>query len=88
MARNGPCVCRSRQRGVGAMSEINRVRSVLRLVYGSRRYRITRDGEIHIYGPMPNADTVGWYLYGRLDDLRTLVRINMLEDMAFPREDA
>ena len=31
-----------------------------------QRYRITRDGEIHRYGSMPNTNQIGWYLYGRI----------------------
>jgi len=26
------------------------------------KYRITKDGEVHFYGVMPNANKVGWYL--------------------------
>lgn len=26
------------------------------------RYRITRDGEVHYYGRMPNSIEIGWYL--------------------------
>ena len=40
-------------------------RKILRKAYGARKYRITPDGEIYIYGPMPNAtDKNGWSLYG------------------------
>jgi hypothetical protein len=28
------------------------------------KYRITKDGEVHFYGTMPNSNTVGWYLAG------------------------
>jgi len=26
------------------------------------KYRITRDGEVHFYGTMPNSNVTGWYL--------------------------
>jgi hypothetical protein len=26
------------------------------------KYRITKDGDVHFYGVMPNANKVGWYL--------------------------
>ena len=29
------------------------------------RYRITRDGEVHFYGRMPNSIETGWYLYAQ-----------------------
>lgn len=25
------------------------------------KYRITRDGEVHFYGTMPNTNITGWY---------------------------
>ena len=28
------------------------------------KYRITRNGEVHFYGAMPNTNTIGWYLAG------------------------
>ena len=28
------------------------------------KYRITKDGEVHFYGEMPNTNQVGWYLAG------------------------
>ena len=26
------------------------------------KYRITKDGEVHFYGVMPNSSVTGWYL--------------------------
>lgn len=40
------------------------LRAALRVQYGANHYRITRDDEVHIYGLMPNAMTVGWWLMG------------------------
>lgn len=31
---------------------------------GAERYRITRDGEVHYYGQMPNSIETGWYFVG------------------------
>ena len=28
------------------------------------KYRMTKNGEVHFYGTMPNTDIVGWYLAG------------------------
>ena len=28
------------------------------------KYRVTKNGEIHLHGPMPNSIETGWYLYG------------------------
>lgn len=28
------------------------------------KYRITKAGEVHFYGTMPNSNVVGWYLAG------------------------
>ena len=32
---------------------------------GAERYRITRDGEVHVYGIMPNTNRAGWYLFAQ-----------------------
>ncbi len=29
------------------------------------RYRITKDGEVHFYGRMPNSIETGWWLYAQ-----------------------
>ena len=36
-------------------------RAALRNAFGAGKYRITRDGEIHVYGRMPNSTKTGWY---------------------------
>ena len=28
------------------------------------KYRITKDGEVHFYGVMPNTNIAGWYFFG------------------------
>jgi hypothetical protein len=54
------------------------IRAVLRRAFGAYKYRITRGGEIHVYGEMPNSVVVGWYLYGSKDDAQTIDRIEAL----------
>ncbi len=42
------------------------LRAALRAKFGPRSHRITRNGEVHVYGLMPDARTVGWWLMGDL----------------------
>ena len=53
-------------------------RAALRNAFGAGKYRITRDGEIHVYGRMPNSTKTGWYLYGWVGDAQTTARIESL----------
>jgi hypothetical protein len=53
------------------------VRQKLRERFGSGRYRITRDGEIHAYGQMPNSNLTGWWLFGYLSDEETMHRLGI-----------
>lgn len=41
-----------------------KLRAALRAKYGARKYQITRDDEVHIYGLMPNSTTIGWWYMG------------------------
>ena len=41
-----------------------KLRAALREKYGPRCYRITRGGDVHVYGKMPNSDIVGWWFMG------------------------
>lgn len=59
------------------MSSITSIRAALISTFGARQYRITRDGEIHVYGTMPNTNTVGWYLYGTISSTETLARLGL-----------
>jgi len=43
---------------------LKNLRAALRVKYGSGNYRITRNGEIHAYGLMPNSCSVGWWFAG------------------------
>lgn len=47
---------------------IQAIRNILRNAFGARQYRITKDGEIHVHGVMPNTNIPGWYLYGHVGD--------------------
>jgi hypothetical protein len=58
-------------------TSISTIRAALRNEFGARQYRITRDGEIHVYGTMPNTNTVGWYLCGTIDSAETLARLGL-----------
>lgn len=53
------------------------IRQALRAEFGPRRYRITRTGEIHAYGVMPNSIVTGWWLYGWLGDTTTMIRLGI-----------
>lgn len=56
----------------------NEIRKALRIEFGTRNYRITKNGEIHVYGTMPNTNQEGWYLYGWIGDAQTIARIETL----------
>lgn len=43
---------------------IQALRTSIRARFGDRNYRITAQGEVHIYGDMPNSIAHGWYIYG------------------------
>lgn len=36
---------------------------------GVEKVRITKGGEVHAYGRMPNTNQVGWYLAGTVEAL-------------------
>ena len=57
--------------------EASAIRQLLRSEFGARKYRITRDGEIHVHGTMPNTNRTGWYLYGCIDSAETLARLGI-----------
>ena len=56
----------------------NAIRTALRNAFGSRQYRITANGEIHVCGTMPNTNETGWYLFGWVGDTETEDRIKSL----------
>ena len=60
------------------MTPLCTIRAALRSLFGARQYRITRDGEIHVYGVMPNSNVVGWYLYGYVGERYTEQRLGLV----------
>jgi hypothetical protein len=40
------------------------LRELLRRDFGTRKYKITADGDVHVHGKMPNSILTGWYLKG------------------------
>lgn len=40
------------------------IRTAVKTIFGSQNARVTRNGEIHVRGTMPNTNTQGWYLLG------------------------
>ena len=43
------------------------LRAALRAEYGARKYKILGTAgceQVHIYGLMPNSNTIGWWLMG------------------------
>lgn len=61
--------------------DIRNVRKSLRREYGDRKYRITSAGEIHVHGIMPNTNSVGWYLWGRVGDRDTEVMLETINEI-------
>lgn len=55
------------------------IRNILRDRFGARQYRITRDGDIHVYGAMPNTCIIGWSLFGHVESRDTLRRLGFGE---------
>ena len=46
---------------------------------GVERVRVTKSGEVHAYGVLPNTNQTGWYLAG---DVATLADMAHAEEMA------
>jgi len=44
------------------------IRAALRNAFGARRYRITKTGEVHVFGRMPGTDRDGWFFFGYVGD--------------------
>ena len=53
-----------------------KLRDALRAKYGPRCYRITRTDEVHVYGPMPHSQVVGWWLMGDISHAYTWMGID------------
>lgn len=40
------------------------VRAAVKAIFGAKNARVTKNGEVHVRGTMPNTNQVGWYLMG------------------------
>jgi hypothetical protein len=45
------------------------LRKRLREDYGKGAYRITKAGEVHAYGVMPNTQDIDWFFVGWVGDV-------------------
>ena len=52
-------------------NDAKKARIVLTMRFGTKRFRIGKDGTIRVFGVMPNTNQEGWYLYGNLADAQT-----------------
>ena len=48
---------------------INANRAAIAARVGADRIRITRNGEVHAYGTVPNTNRTGWYFAGFADHI-------------------
>jgi hypothetical protein len=47
-----------------ANNRTKKLRELLIRDFGGRNYRLTRHGDVHVFGKMPNSVETGWYLLG------------------------
>ena len=40
------------------------VRAAVKAIFGPKNARVTKNGEVHVKGSMPNTNITGWYLLG------------------------
>lgn len=40
------------------------VRKAVKTIFGAKNARVTKNGEVHVNGRMPNTNQHGWYLLG------------------------
>ena len=40
------------------------VRAAVKAIFGAKNARVTKNGEVHVKGRMPNTSQTGWYLLG------------------------
>ena len=40
------------------------VRAAVKTIFGAKNALVTKNGEVHIKGAMPNTNQTGWYLLG------------------------
>jgi hypothetical protein len=46
------------------MKTDHQIRLRVKSLYGGANARVTRNGEIHVRGVMPNTNKIGWYFFG------------------------
>ncbi len=46
------------------MKSDNEVCKAVKALFGAKNARVTKNGEVHVKGPMPNTNKVGWYFFG------------------------
>lgn len=51
-----------------ANQRMRTLRGLLRDKYGSGKYRITKNEDVHAFGTMPNTDGTRWHFVGYLAD--------------------
>ena len=52
-----------------------KLRELLRRDYGAGKYRLTKYGDVHAYGVMPNTNKTGWFLLGSRHHVETEYQI-------------
>lgn len=40
------------------------IRKAVKEIFGAKNARVTKNGEVHVKGTMPNTNKTGWYLLG------------------------
>ena len=60
-----------------AGASLNKVRAALRSEFGSRRYQIRGDGNVYVYGRMPNTGMTDWYLLGHVESVELANRLGL-----------
>lgn len=58
-------------------AQLPAIRAALVAKFGARKYRITKNGEIHAYGVMPSTNQDGWYLFGEIDSAETIAHLGL-----------
>lgn len=40
------------------------IRTAIKSIFGAKNAKVTKNGEVHVYGVMPNTNQSSWYLLG------------------------
>jgi hypothetical protein len=57
--------------------DAKQARIILTLRFGTKNFRIGKDGTIRVHGTMPNTNQEGWYELGNLTDPQTRASLHM-----------